>query len=152
MKTYKDNSKGFSLMELLVVIAILGILVSTGTPIFISAVRKTQATQCLATRNQVENAVGLFQMDHPDAKLPTLMQLYTEGYLNGLPYCSAGGEYVWISDDIDNPKLGCSIHYWEETELKEEEPPEEKPPPKKPPKKKPPKKEPPKKGQQKKKK
>jgi len=149
MKTYKNDSKGFTLIELMVVIAILGVLATTAIPIFIRAVRKAQSTQCLSTRHQVEEAVSLFRSEHLEAPMPTISQLVSAGYLNGWPRCSAGGEYVWISEDILNPKLGCSIHYWEETEPPEEEPPVIEPPEKKPPKKKPPKKKPPKKKQQK---
>lgn len=135
MKTYKNVSKGFMLIELMVALAILGTLVTTAGPIFIRAQRKAQSVQCLSTRRQVEDSVALFYNDHPDDPVPTISQLVSGGYLNGWPRCSAGGEYVWISKDIVYPKLGCSIHYWEEIQPPEKEPPKIKKPKKKPKKK-----------------
>jgi len=126
MKTYKNNPKGFTLIELLVVIAILGVLASTATPVYIKFLRKAQSVQCLSSRRSVEESVAFFHNDHPDAPMPTILQLVSGEYLNGWPHCSAGGEYVWISEDILNPKLGCSIHYWEEEEEEEEKKKEKK--------------------------
>ncbi|GEM_PF-1801661 len=126
MKKYKNNNKGFNLIELMVAIAVFGVLVTSLVPIFITSLRKSQSVQCLLTRRQVEEAVTLFYNDHPLLSMPTIAELASWGYINGWPYCSAGGEYVWIVKDTTNPRLGCSIHFWEEEQ--KEESSEEKPP------------------------
>lgn len=126
MRKHRNNNEGFTLAELLVAIAVLGVLAASFTPLFIRSLRKSQSVQCLLTRRQVEESVTLFHNDHSLLSTPTIAELVSGGYLNGQPYCSAGGEYVWIVKDIVDPKLGCSIHFWEEEA--EEESPEDKAP------------------------
>jgi prepilin-type N-terminal cleavage/methylation domain-containing protein len=128
MRKHINNNKGFNFIELMVALAIFGVLITTLVPLFITSLRKSQSVQCSLTRRQVEESVGLFYNDYPLVPMPTLAELVRGGYLNGWPYCSAGGEYVWIVKDVLDPKLGCSIHFWEEEP--KEEPPEEESPPK----------------------
>jgi len=109
-----NNAGGFSFLELLIVIAIVGVIASFAIPQYASYIATGQATACLGDRQLVDKLIILHMSEHPQIPLRGLNQLVSEGYLEEIPDCPYGGQYLLIPSTANRgiPAVGCSLHYW----------------------------------------
>ena len=118
MMEYKSNSTGFSLVELLVVLAIFGVIASFAIPQYLIYVETAEATACLVERGQTNRMIIAWISDHQDTAFTSLSQLAGGGYVEGVPNCPHGGEWVLVPEEqnFGTPIVGCSLHFWPEGE------------------------------------
>lgn len=100
----------FTLMEMMVSVAIIGVLAAAVTPKVVLAVRKSKISQCAANRAVIEQAETRYRIEHDKTPSASITELKDGRYLDRVPYCTAGGIYVWVSTSA--AVVGCSMHYW----------------------------------------
>jgi len=118
-KRSSRGRRGFSTIEMLVAVAVIGSLASVTIPTLASRVDKAAATACEAQRVTMNRALILFSAEHPEIRVTSLKQLVEAGYMDAMPRCPGGGEYLLMSEgDPDSPPLtGCSAHFWSRDEV-----------------------------------
>lgn len=111
-------SKGFSLLELMVVLAVVGVVSSFAIPQYLIYIETAQETACLVERGQTNRMIIAYISDHQDSDFTSLSQLVSSGYTEETPDCPHGGKWVLIPSGRDSgvPAVGCSLHFWPETE------------------------------------
>ncbi len=112
MISYKN--RGVTLIELLMVVTIILALAAIGVIKYVETVQKARVTQCLANRSAIEDAERRYYYTNDEPCL-NISKLVEEGYLDKMPVCAVGGQYVWISTSPFSPcypMVGCSVHYW----------------------------------------
>ncbi len=102
--------RAFVLIELMVVLAVVSVLGAVFAPRVLQAVNKSKAAQCLSNRQVISQAETRYRLEHDGAVSPSILALRDGRYLDRVPYCTAGGTYVWIS--TATAEVGCSVHYW----------------------------------------
>ncbi|MCK4532820.1 hypothetical protein KAU39_03460 [bacterium] len=106
------NKKAFILIEVMLVAAIGGILTTAVVPKFFNAHKKAQENVCLANRRLIERTEDLY-FAQEGKHSASVRELVDTGYLDGLPRCPCGGEYLWVPYPEDSPQynvLVCSMH------------------------------------------
>ncbi len=113
------KSGGFSVVELLVVLAIFGVFASFAIPQYLIYIETAQATACLVERGQTNRMIIAYMSDHQDTAFNSLAQLVGDGYVEEVPNCPHGGQWVLVpsSDNNGTPVVGCSIHFWPEDDV-----------------------------------
>ena len=112
------KNKGFTFIEILVIVIIISFLISVGMIKYVEMVRKARVTQCRVNRTTIEDAEQRYYYANNESCL-NISKLVEDGYLNKMPVCAAGGQYVWISTFTNSsvyPLVGCSVHYWFDSE------------------------------------
>ncbi|MEI7481968.1 MAG: prepilin-type N-terminal cleavage/methylation domain-containing protein [Elusimicrobiota bacterium] len=105
------NREAFTLLEVMVVVAVLGAVTVIASPKIAGFFVKTKSTQCGVTRAIVERAEERYRFEHSGLPSASLDELRQTLYIDRVPKCSAGGQYIWIS--TANPvSMGCSVHNW----------------------------------------
>lgn len=105
LKTAKricTSEKGFTLVELMVVVAVIAILAAIAMPQFMSAADKAKDAKTKADIQTVTNAAQLYMIDKGDATVPTVEQLYKEGYLAEKIKTTNNKDYVITYDTKDS--------------------------------------------------
>ena len=107
-------SRGFSYLELMVVISVIGVIASFAVPQYMLYIETAQATACLVERGQTNRLIIQYTSDHQDTPLTNLSQLVSAGYVDEVPNCPYGGEWVLVPSDQNQglPAVGCSLHFW----------------------------------------
>ena len=100
----------FTLMETMLSVAIIGVLAAAVTPKVVLAVRKSKISQCAANRAVIEQAETRYRIEHDKTPSASITELKDGRYLDRVPYCTAGGVYIWVSTSA--AVVGCSMHYW----------------------------------------
>ncbi len=96
---------------MMVVVAVLGAVTVIASPKIAGFFVKTKSTQCGVTRAIVERAEERYRFEHSGLPSASLDELRQTLYIDRVPKCSAGGQYIWIS--TANPvSMGCSVHNW----------------------------------------
>jgi len=101
LKSRCASEQGFTLVELMVVVAVIAILAAIAMPQFMSAADKAKDAKTKADIQTVTNAAQLYLIDKGDAIIPTVEQLYKEGYLAEKIKSSNNKEYVITYDTKD---------------------------------------------------
>ncbi|MEI7481969.1 MAG: prepilin-type N-terminal cleavage/methylation domain-containing protein [Elusimicrobiota bacterium] len=102
---------GFTLLEVMVVVAVLGAVTVIASPKIAGVFVKTKSTQCAVNRVIMERAEERYRFEHSGLPSASLDELRQTLYIDRVPKCSAGGQYIWIS--TANPvSMGCSVHNW----------------------------------------
>jgi fructan beta-fructosidase len=100
----------FVILELLVVLSIVSVLSAVALPKIVSSIANSKAAQCVANRQIIEQAETRYRLEHDDNPSSSINALKDGNYLDRIPYCTAGGAYVWVSTITS--QVGCSVHYW----------------------------------------
>lgn len=110
------DQRGFTLIELAVTIFVISILIAIAIPNLRGTGDKAQKVSCEGNqrllRAQLENYY-LTERGYPNGVSDTdrLQQMVTNGYLQTLPSCPAGGVYhITISSDKTSVTVDCSKH------------------------------------------
>lgn len=77
----KSRKGGFTLVELMVVVAVIAILAAIAMPQFLSAADRARNAKETADIQIIKNATQLYMIDKNVDTLPTVENLYKEGYL-----------------------------------------------------------------------
>ncbi|MGD9641350.1 MAG: hypothetical protein AB7V08_01285 [Elusimicrobiales bacterium] len=85
-------------------------LTAAALPKIVSSIAKSKAAQCLANRQVIEQAEARYRLEHDNNPSSSVNALKEGNYLDRIPYCTAGGAYVWVS--TASGQVGCSVHYW----------------------------------------
>jgi prepilin-type N-terminal cleavage/methylation domain-containing protein len=105
MKTIDySNHAGFTLIEMLAVFAIIGALASIAIPHYAEYKEKALEAQCLSNRYHIETEELAYFAENEKVSLK----------IDDKYKCPSGGTYVWLNMDpenLDYPKIGCSIHF-----------------------------------------
>ena len=106
------HSRGFSFLELMVVLAIIGVVASFAIPQYLLYVETAEATACLVERGQANRMIIAYISDHQDTEFRSLAQLVGGGYVDEVPNCPHGGQWVLVrsSENSGTPVVGCFIH------------------------------------------
>ena len=108
------KNKGFTLIEFLMMVIIISTLATIGVIKYVGTLKKARVTQCLVNRAAIEDAERRYYYTNDEPCL-TISKLVKEGFLDKMPACAGGGQYVWISTSPVSPcypMVGCSAHYW----------------------------------------
>lgn len=111
-KTYSEGFQfkkrkgqgGFTLVELMVVVAVIAILASIAIPQFLSAGDKARDAKIQADVQTISNAAQLYMVDNSTDAVPSMEQLYKEGYLAEHVKTPKGGEYTITAEDNEGGK------------------------------------------------
>ena len=111
-----SRSRGFSFLELMLVISVLGVIASIAIPNYRASVETAHATACLGERKLADKMIIFFMSENPSDSLTSLSQLASAGYLEEIPNCPYGGQYLLIPAEQNQgiPAVGCSLHFWPE--------------------------------------
>lgn len=90
----RQRQGGFTLVELMVVVAIIAILTTVAMPQFMTAGDKAKVAKEKADKQIISNAAQLYIIDKGDTTVPTIDNLYAEGYLAEKVTPPNGGQYV----------------------------------------------------------
>ncbi|MCK4532247.1 DUF1080 domain-containing protein [bacterium] len=108
------KNRGFTLIELVMVVIIILTMATVGVIKYDEADRKVRVTQCLVNRVAIEDAERRYYYTKDEPCL-NISKLVKEGFLDKMPTCAGGGQYIWISTSTlssSYPMVGCSVHYW----------------------------------------
>lgn len=99
-----NERAGFTLIEMLMVFVIMGSLASIAIPHYSDYTEKALAAQCQANRYHIEleEQAYFVENDKPNLEIDDKYS------------CPAGGTYVWLVMDPDDPRypqIGCSKHF-----------------------------------------
>lgn len=100
----RPNQGGFTLVELMVVVAVIAILASFAMPQFLSAGDKARDAKIQADVQTIRNAAQLYMVDKSTDTVPSMEDLYKEGYLAEHVKTPKGGEYTITAEDNDGGK------------------------------------------------
>ncbi|MDD4004977.1 MAG: hypothetical protein PHW69_07215 [Elusimicrobiaceae bacterium] len=103
------DNKGFTRFELGFVIAatvLFGLLVFKQ---YAAASGRSRAASCLSMRTAVALAADRYAVVHDNLFISSFAGLVRAGYLDRVPACPSGGEYVWLSTGVPS-RLICSLH------------------------------------------
>ncbi len=116
MRDSTGKPRGFSYLELMVVISVIGVIASFAIPQYMIYVETAQATACLVERGQTNRMIIQYSSDHLESPLTNLAQLVSAGYVDEIPHCPYGGEWILMPSDKNQglPAIGCSLHFWPE--------------------------------------
>jgi len=108
------RTRGAVMAEALVVLTVVGGLASMAIPAYRGQLARTRASACVAERAAANRMIMLRASERPGSELNSLGQLAAEGYMQSVPNCPGGGDFVLIppEDESGAPTVGCSIHYW----------------------------------------
>jgi prepilin-type N-terminal cleavage/methylation domain-containing protein len=118
MRFNKVHSRGFSLLEVMMVISFLGVIAAIAIPNYRASVEAAHATACLGERSLADKMIVFYLSENPAGSLTSLSQLESAGYLEEIPSCPYGGQYLLIPSEQNQgiPAVGCSLHFWSEDE------------------------------------
>ena len=100
----RNGQSGFTLVELMVVVAVIAILASIAIPQFLSAGDKARDAKIQADVQTISNAAQLYMVDNSTDTVPSMDQLYKEGYLAEHVKTPKGGEYSITAEDNEGGK------------------------------------------------
>ena len=115
---------GFTLVEMVVVLFVISVVLMIALPDLRQTGVKAQSTTCEANQRLIRTQLENYYLDHQyryplqeqssPASAQILQQLHTERYLETVPVCPTGGDYVITysknADVSSSKKVICTVH------------------------------------------
>ncbi len=103
-RSKREEQGGFTLVELMVVVAIIAVLAAVAMPQFLNAGDKARDAKIQADTQTISNAAQLYMIDKSTDAVPTVEDLYKEGYLSEAVKTPKGGDYTITAEANEGGK------------------------------------------------
>ena len=79
------NQRGFATLEVILMVMVIGILASIAVPRFTNVTTRANTAKIQADLTTIDTALAVYLMEKGDDKNPSVEDLASEGYLQGVP-------------------------------------------------------------------